>query len=41
MYSQNSVAGWQNFGTVFKKVTGDDLREFYIGANTFILGRGW
>ena len=41
IYLQNSIPGWQNFGTVFKKVTGDELRDFYADADIFISSRGW
>jgi hypothetical protein len=41
IYVQNTTPGWQNFGTVFKKVTGDELRDFYADADTFISSRGW
>jgi hypothetical protein len=41
LYVQNNTPGWQNFGSVFKKVTGDELKDFYVDADIFISSRGW
>jgi hypothetical protein len=41
IYVQNSTPGWQNFDKVFKKVTGDDLKDFHRDADIFISSRGW
>ena len=40
-YSQNSTQGWNNFSIVFKKVTGDEIENFYIEVEKFIASRGW
>ncbi len=41
LYKENNVAYWPNFNIVFKKVTGDELNDFYVEAQKFLESRGW
>jgi hypothetical protein len=40
-YTFNNSRDWRDFNLVFKKVTGDELSNFYGEVEEFILKRGW
>jgi hypothetical protein len=41
LYTANTTNDWRNFNIVFKKVTGQELSDFYVEAQNFITKRGW
>jgi hypothetical protein len=41
LYRKNNSSDWRNFNLVFKTVTNDDLSDFYLQAEQFIISRGW
>lgn len=41
LYRKNNSPDWRNFNLVFKTVTNDELSDFYLQAEQFIISRGW
>jgi hypothetical protein len=41
LYKKNNSSDWRNFNQVFKTVTNDELSDFYLQAEQFIISRGW
>jgi len=40
-YKLNTATDWQNFNSVFKAVTNEDINDFYSQAEQFMITRGW
>jgi hypothetical protein len=41
LYTLNTSPDWKNFNLVFKKITNDELSDFYAQAEQFMIRRGW
>ena len=41
LYKLNTSPDWKQFNVVFKLVTNDELNDFYLEAEQFMIRRGW